>query len=153
VTLIGMGLCPLGSCLFGLGLLDEPTEVKPKVFTQLDGSPGNAPLLQNGDYLLDARGREIGADAITMRVQLALETMRDSSAVKGFGLSLTLNTLRADTALQVQAAVRQALADLLSAKLISLVSVVVQPQDQHALVTIKWINLKSAKLQTSQITG
>ena len=63
MTLLGAGLAPAGSSLAGLGLLVETAEVKPRIFTKADGTQGNVPLIEAGDYVLDSRGRLVSVQA------------------------------------------------------------------------------------------
>lgn len=152
MSLVGLGVCPLGVSLIGLGLVSEELgTARPKVFAQADGTQGNAPLMVGGDYVLDSRARAVGADSIEMRVQLALLTARDSSAVKGFGLDLKLDLFRPDSAQRADSAVRAALADLVVAQLISIQSVTFSKDKLLGIVRVKWIDLKSAQLKESSV--
>ena len=156
MTLLGIGGAPVGSSLVGLGLLVESSEVRPRIYTKADGSPGSVALLAPSDdgasdYQLDSRGREIGSDSTPMRVLLALTTAKGSTPIAAFGLDLSLGVFRADTALRVDAAIRSALAELVKQKLISILSVSFLKQDLSALVSVKWLDLKSKELQTTSI--
>lgn len=156
MSLLGFGLAPFGTSAYGYGQFDySATDPKPALFQQLNGDPGQTALIDptTGDYVVDQRGREIGTDNISIKVQLALLTLKNSSAVDNFGLDLSsLDIFKANTQSTIQAAIRIALSDLVKKKQISIQTITFQKKDLTAFINVKWINLITKKLQQTELS-
>lgn len=156
--MIGLGWAPMGTSLVGLGSVDVATISTPQVLIKPDGTQGDAPALTLNDdglldYVVSDSGQKIGADSIGTMVLLALRTTRGSSALLDFGLDLS--ALRARNANATQAAdtaVRSALSDLISKRLIAIVSISFQPVDSSSgVIRLVWIDLTTQTKQTTSL--
>jgi hypothetical protein len=146
----GLGCCPIGSSPWGYGVPDVANSSTAAVLKKPDGTQGAVPLIVDGDFVLDAYGQKVGADATPMMVQHGLETVRNRNAVPNFGLDLTLSVYSADAQKRADTAVRLALKHLTDAKKISVMSVSLTRVAQSGVQLVtRWVDLANGSVNTA----
>ncbi len=126
---LGAGQSGLGNTQAGFGTPKKQLFSANRNFVTPTGSQGNARYIDpiTKDYALDKFGNFVGMNAVPQMVQLALSTIKNSSAVVDFGFDFAnIKIITTDTTSKVNDAVSLALADLINSGLISLTQVNVQ---------------------------
>lgn len=145
----GIGFAPIGTSLWGYGTVDIANSSSTNVLKKTDGTQGAVALIdpKTRDYVLDDTGQKVGVDSVPHMVDLALSTVRDSSAVQEFGLDLSnLNIFSANAQRLADAAVRVCLKNLTDSKLVSIQSVSLDkdPSQDRGLILVRWVDLTTA---------
>lgn len=143
----GAGQAPAGVSPAGFGAPDvAPSAVAGALLVDAyDGTPREARKIdqRSRQYVFDANGRVQGMRGVYQLVQLRLLTVRNSSALKDFGLSLTsVQVIGANHQRQVEDIFNVALKDLLDARLIAIVAVKIDrfsPTGDY--ITLQWRDL------------
>lgn len=149
---LGLGFCPIGVSPWGYGVPDVADSSSVAVLKKPDGTQGAVPLIVDGDFVLDETGQKVGADATPMMVMLALETVRNKSALRNFGLDLSLSVYSADAQNKADAAVRLALKHLTDAKKVAVQSVsLVRFGESGVQLTTRWVDLATGKADTANL--
>ena len=128
-SLLGLGNCPIGSSLYGYG---SPSTVEVQVGTSLEssiinGRPLDARLIDQGtlDYVFDSNGVLTGQSSTDQRVFLAVKTTLGTAINfnlgSQFGNIKTFDAATIDS--QMYNVVYQALSNLIKTKVITLISV------------------------------
>ena len=97
-------------------------------------------------YVFDANGRTTGMSSTQQLVQLAVSTTLGSSTVRGLGQSLSkVDRITDNFVRRVSDVYTNALADLVSRKLIAITSIDVQQVTgtSRAFVVVKWTDLST----------
>jgi hypothetical protein len=145
---LGFGASPFGSSPYGFGAIPASNSTTAKLLKKPDGTQGNAPLIdtQSRDYVLDDTGQKVGADSTLMMVELALLTVKSSSAVRGFGLDSPGGVFSTDADRQADMRVRAALAHLTKKKLISIQRIALIRENVRAgFIRVDWIDLNTGE--------
>ena len=155
---IGGGAAPAGSVSAGYGVPDAGTaNINRPLPSPIDGSSLTGRLINpvTKDYIYTADGRAQGQATVPQLVSLALTTVLGSSAIPTLGQTFsTIQEKGPNFTAQVTSAVQSALAALIKAKQVQLLSVTVQeyPSNPDAgLATIKWRDLTTGVVQQSAI--
>jgi hypothetical protein len=155
MSFLGFGFSPFGTSPLGFGAVPTPNSTTAKLLVKEDGTRGNAAYIDpaTGDYVIDDAGQKRGADSVPMMVQLALLTVKDSSAVIGFGLEPFGGLFSTDVDRKVDASARAALSHMTKRKLISIQGVTFTRVNERAgMIEVKWINLASGEVQFTQVS-
>ena len=157
---IGAGACPAGSSPAGYGVPDKAfapnNAILPGVRTGLPQS-GRAidPKTKSYYFASDGSGRLQGMATVPQLVQLALSTIKGSSAVAALGQTFSeVKEKGSDYAAQIDKRVRLAFADLIKRNLAQVQSVTVNqpPSNPDAgLAIVKWVDLTTGLVNTDNV--
>ena len=126
---IGAGIAPCGTSIVGFGSVDVGTA--PPTTFYVDPATGkvlDAALIDpvSRDYVFDVYGNAAGMRGVYQLVQLAAQTVKNSSAVPGFGNDTTnIKLLDQRTQRRIEDALRDALDAIVQARLIEIIGVTV----------------------------
>ena len=152
---LGFGYSAFGTTPFGFGAVPASDSTTAQLFVKPDGTRGNAPLIDSikRDYVLDATtGIKVGADSVPMMVEFALFTLKNSSAVLGFGLEAPNGLFSPDADRRADVAARAALAHLTKKKLISIQRVTLNRLNvRAAFIGVDWVNLATGETFFNQV--
>ncbi len=119
----GAGNCGCGSSSAGFGTPYRLDSTAAQIFIKQDGSQGNIELIEDGDYVLNDTGINVGDDSTHHSVMFALTTLRDSSAVRNFGVGPFPKVVGGSTEREIIASVELALKHLTDSRSITLLNV------------------------------
>ena len=134
---LGAGLAPAGSSDGGFGAPATATAfVSPVLTTDLVNT-------QSRDFTYDINGNRTQGATTNQLVYFALQTVRNSSAIAGFGLLASPSLITSSLIATRTAAYADALARLIAGNLVQLVgvSIAVSPQVGRVIETVKWRDL------------
>jgi len=150
---LGLGAAPFGSSLYGYGSID--VGIVPAAGNYIDpvtGQPVDTRFIQQKTktYVFDSQGRISGMRSVYQLVQLAVMTVKNSSAIAGFGSSISqIQTIDQNTQQRVEDAYRDCLSALTTSKLIAIVSILVQRVNTSGLfVQLNFVDLTTGLQQS-----
>lgn len=154
----GMGGSRFGSTPYGYGSIVPAPIPGGVIFRQtIDGTSQGSrfidPVLKQ--YVFDQYGRALGMPNVVQLVQLALTTVKNSSAQAGLGFDQSLfSTIDQTTPKRADAAVRSALSDLVTQNLVSIISITTNVQVNtlsRLLIAVKWTDLTTGQEHDSTV--
>lgn len=154
---IGLGFAPLGVSLFGFGSVD--TAPVPLTGILVDANDGLVKEARKIDqftrrYVLDSSGRVQGMRGVYQLVQLRVQTLRNSSALRDFGLAAPSGVIGANIQKRIENDIALAMKDLVDQKIIKIVSVQLDRfSTSGEYVTFKWIDLTAQNVGTSTVSN
>ena len=149
---LGLGACPAGSSLLGFGTPATTPSRQARILVRDDGSTGSVVRIDpsSGDYVLDDHGNKLGDSAARQKVQLALRTMRGSSAVDTMGIEAPGGIIRDDTEDRNRLAVVAALKAMLDAGEIELIDVITTRIGGPAVeIEVRWRELPNGRAESA----
>lgn len=125
---LGAGFSSGGNSPAGTGDVDQGTIPSGNLFVDANGIRQNARAISpvTRQYIFNSDGSSSGMTSSLQLVQLRIQTVRDSSALPGFGKRASGGVVTDQTPRRVQGEVEEALADLVAGGVISIVSITVQ---------------------------
>jgi hypothetical protein len=106
-------------------------------------------------FVIDANGRALGMTTAQQGMYLALRTVRNSSAARGLGQTFSnIRDIGPDYTRRVTDAVNIACADLVSKKIVQIISVtVLTPQlgPNSEFLTVAWLDLTTKQERTTSV--
>jgi hypothetical protein len=125
---IGAGFAAAGECPAGTGDVDQGSIPSGNLFVDASGvrQPARAINPTTRQYVLNSDGSMSGMPGSLQLVQLRIQTLRDSSALPGFGKRAVGGVVTDQTPRRLQADVEECLADLVASGIITIVSIDVQ---------------------------
>lgn len=145
--MLGLGVCPCGVSVLGVGQLDSAEATAATVLIQTsDGTPQAARQIAQGQYVYDDEGRIAGMDPVQQLVLLAISTKLNSSAVEGMGMADIPDRIRPGMEKELQSIVDEAVRDLYNQGLIKSLGISVERAGQSAVrVSFLWRDLLGGK--------
>ncbi len=107
---------------------------------------------QSRQYVLNDDGSAQGMIPSRQLVQIAIQTVKDSSCLSGFGKRATGGVVNERTAKQVRLDIEDALSALVQGRTIQLLSVEVQrPTPTRITAVVRWLDLATNIEQATEI--
>ncbi len=152
----GFGNQPYGSSPYGIGTPITATAPGGAVLRETStGSSLGSRLInaETRDYVVDENGRIVGMSDVQQLMQIALGTVKGSSAMLGLGHALaTLDVITDNVERRVATIVDDAVLHLTSRKLVEILSVVTTRMHAGALhIVVRWRDLTTGLEQKSEI--
>lgn len=124
---LGAGFSSGGNSPAGTGDVDQATIPSGNLFVDANGVRQNARAIDPAtrQYVFNSDGSSSGMPSSLQLVQLRIQTVRDSSALPGFGKRASGGVVTDQTPRRVQGEIEEALADLVAGGVISIVSITV----------------------------
>jgi hypothetical protein len=144
---VGAGGSPAGTSPAGYGVIDTAlfSATAPLPDTRTGLSQGGRYInASSGDYSFGADGRLLGMPNVNQLVLLAIKTQLGSSAQPGLGLDLSsAQNKTPDFANKLTSILQNALADLVTRKLVQITSIVVppNPNPDSGIAVVNWLDL------------
>lgn len=125
---LGAGFSAAGECPAGTGDVDQGAIPSGNLFVDAFGVRQDARAINPAtrQYTLNSDGSMSGMLGSLQLVQLRIQTLRDSSALPGFGKRSAGGVITDQTTRRVQADVEESLADLVAAGVITIISIAVE---------------------------
>ncbi len=143
---LGAGFSAAGTSPAGTGDVDFATVPSGNLFVDANGVRQACRLIDpaSRQYVLNSDGSSSGMASAAQLVQLRIQTLRDSSALPGFGKRNTGGKVNERTARQVKTDVEECLSDLVVGGVIRLVEVTIERAGASRIFgLVKWVDLSS----------
>ena len=154
---LGLGAAPLGSVSLGYGAPARANSTSAKLFLDEKLVRRNAVHINpaTGDVVRDpANGVHTGMDGVSQQVYLALRTLRGSAIVQGLGVAFNVKVINETTARKLEEEARRALSDLVTRRLVEVVSVTsARVKLTGVRVDVTWRNLTNNETNVSRWTN
>lgn len=150
----GAGFSAAGTSPAGTGDVDFATVPSGNLFVDAYGVRQSCRLIDpaSRQYVLNSDGSSSGMASAAQLVQLRIQTLRDSSALPGFGKRDTGGKVSERTARQVEIDVQESLSDLVVGGIIRLVKVSVERAGASRIFgLVKWVDLSTGIEMGSEI--
>ncbi len=149
----GVGAFPLGVGPYGIGTPDAAPVNAGTALTDAFGAVQGSRFInpRTRQYEFDANGRIKGMPGVANLVEMAFLTVDGSSAVNGLGIAPASGVIGANFIQRRTQQIQDALAQLVKAKLIEVVSVSVDATSRPIQSVVRWRDLTTQTEQESRV--
>lgn len=151
---LGAGFSAAGTSPAGTGDVDQATIPSGNLFVDANGvrQPCRKIDPATRQYVLNDDGSSSGMPSSLQLVQLRIQTLRDSSALPGFGKRATGSVVNERTAPRVKVDVQDALSDLVTSGIIRIISVKVERANPTRIYgVVRWDDLTTGIEHATEI--
>ena len=153
---VGAGFSASGFSPAGTGDVDQPAVPTGNLLKDAKGASQNARQIDPAtrQYVVDSTGALAGMNGVSQMVLLRLMTLKNSSTIPGFGKNAPPKDMGSNITQRISADVRDALNDMVAARLILINAISVLTSTSTQVTTyVKWTDLTDATNGGEQLTN